>query len=200
MGSFLPGRTVPVCGMVDTIHLNVGCIPVQCPKVAGYVTGTPDIVWTQDDWARFRGSKVTVNQRNCSDPLLGNVLDIEPGAWTIPDAVEACLVRLAHRRLCNLYLSQGEVTASDPSGKNVTALVNALLDKGIKGANLCVANYSLSESQAVAMVSAASGPFPIVWVQWASPGSNPFTILPGTNLTLAEANCDLSVTAAGWLS
>jgi hypothetical protein len=198
MGSILPSRILPVCGMVDTIHLNVSSIPLRCPKVAGYVTGTPEIIWTQGDWNRFRGAKITVNQQNNSDPLLGNVLDIEPGAWTIPAAAEACITRKAHGRECNLYLSQGEITASDPSGENITALVNALLSKGIKGANLCVANYNLSESQAAAMVSAASGPFPIVWVQWASPGSNPFTILPGSDMTLAEANCDLSVTAASW--
>lgn len=38
----------------------------------------------------------------------------------------------------------------------------------------------------------------IVAYQWASPSSNPHTILPGTNLTLKEANVDLSVTAPLW--
>jgi hypothetical protein len=37
-------------------------------------------------------------------------------------------------------------------------------------------------------------------VQWAAPQSNPDTLIPGSNRTLAEGNCDLSVTAPAWMS
>jgi hypothetical protein len=39
-----------------------------------------------------------------------------------------------------------------------------------------------------------------VGVQWASPSSNPNTVLPGpSGKTLREANVDLSVVDAGWV-
>ena len=45
-----------------------------------------------------------------------------------------------------------------------------------------------------------NGPFPVKAVQWASPSSNPGTLVPGTGLTLTQANCDLSVADKSWPS
>jgi hypothetical protein len=50
------------------------------------------------------------------------------------------------------------------------------------------------------MVVHRSGPWPVQAVQWAAPQSNPDTLIPGSSLTLADGNCDLSVTAPGWMS
>ena len=37
-------------------------------------------------------------------------------------------------------------------------------------------------------------------VQWASPTSNPNTIVPGGTQTLADANIDISVTIPSWFA
>ena len=60
-----------------------------------------------------------------------------------------------------------------------------------------LADWSLNEAEAEARLqpNLDGG---IVAVQWASPSSNPRTLVPGSSLTLAEANVDLSVTVYGW--
>jgi hypothetical protein len=174
--------------MIDTIGADAFNIPASAPKVAGYVTGSAGIIWTDQDWARFSGGEVHINQDPDSSPLNGNVLDVEPVAWTNEGAAQACKTRLAHGRGIHCY------TASS----NLTPLVNELLAVGITSCNIWLANWSLSEAEATHMVYTRSGPWPLVAVQWASPTSNPDTILPGSSLTLAQANCDLSVTADDW--
>jgi hypothetical protein len=180
-----------VIPMIDAIHGCVSSIPARAQKVAGYVTGSSDIQWTAQDWARFATTaKVRINQMPGTNPLLGDVLDVEDGAWTNEEAAQACKERKQHGLQINLYSSQG----------NLTALLNACDSAGVTAGNLWVANYSLSEAEATAMVVHRSGPWPVQAVQWAAPQSNPDTRIPGSNLTLAEGNCDLSVTAAGWMS
>jgi hypothetical protein len=180
-----------VITMIDAIHGCVSSIPARAPKVAGYVTGSGDVQWTAQDWARFATTaKVRINQMPGTDPLLGDVLDVEDGAWTNEEAAQACKERQQHRLEINLYTSQG----------NVTPLLNACVAAGVTAGNLWVANYSLSEAEATAMVVHRSGPWPIQAVQWAAPQSNPDTLIPGSSLTLAAGNCDLSVTAPGWMS
>jgi len=175
--------------MIDTIGADAFNIPASAPKVAGYVTGAAGIIWTGQDWARFSGGKVKINQDPGSSPVANtNVLDVEPGAWSNEGAAQACRIRLAHGWRIHCY------TASS----NLTPLVNELLAAGIRSCNIWLANWALSEAQATEMVETRSGPWPLVAVQWASPTSNPDTIVPGSSLTLTQANCDLSVTADDW--
>jgi hypothetical protein len=71
--------------MYDAIHVNVPAIPlVNDELVAGYVTGTADVIWTPADWARFPGnSHVTIDQgANGAPALAANVVDFESGAYT----------------------------------------------------------------------------------------------------------------------
>jgi hypothetical protein len=184
-------QTQSVITMIDAIHDNVSSIPANAPKVAGYVTGTADIEWTAADWARFATTaKIRINQWPDSDPLLGDVLDVETGAWTNEQAAQASLARQENGLQVNLYTSQD----------NVTPLVNACIAVGVTIGNLWVANWSLSAEQATALVAQRYGPWPVQAVQWASPSSNPDTLIPGSTLTLLQGNCDLSVTASTWLA
>jgi hypothetical protein len=181
----------PVVIMIDAIHDNVHSIPANAVKVAGYVTGTSDIEWKAADWARFSTTaKVRVNQWPGSNPLLGDVLDVEPGAWTNEGAAQACVERKKNGLPINLYSSQD----------NLTPLLNACIALGVTTGNLWVANYNLSIEEATSLVVHRYGPWPIQAVQWASPSSNPNTLIPGSKLTLKEGNCDLSATAPTWLS
>jgi len=78
--------------MIDTIHADVSNIPVSTPKVAGYITGAPDIRWTTADWDRFPHSgKIRINQdgfTDVSEAGIADVADYEPGAFTEAQVLE----------------------------------------------------------------------------------------------------------------
>jgi hypothetical protein len=77
--------------MGDAIHLNVPALAAAGTNmVAGYVTGTPDIQWTQADFALFAGQTVvTIDQGATGSPVpSANVRDVEAGAWTVGAAVQ----------------------------------------------------------------------------------------------------------------
>jgi hypothetical protein len=77
--------------MGDAIHDNVAQL-ASVPGlqlVAGYVTGSSDILWTTPDWNRFPGiPHVTIDQGYTGSPVpTAIVRDVEPGAWTPAAAV-----------------------------------------------------------------------------------------------------------------
>jgi hypothetical protein len=179
--------------MIDTIHDDVSNIPVNTPKVAGYITGTPDIQWTNADWDRFpRSGKVRINQDGSTDVSeagVGNVADCEPGAFSVAQVVEWVKLRKHSNIASAVYVSASEQGS----------LTGALREAGHTGVDLWVANWDLSEAEAADLLT-TSGEYPVVAVQWASPISNPNTAVPGGSLTLSEANVDLSITVASWLA
>jgi hypothetical protein len=179
--------------MIDTIHDDVGNIPVNTPKVAGYSTGAADIRWTNADWDRFPNSgKVRINQdgsTDISEASIADVADCEPGAFSEAQVLEWVKLRKHSHLACAVY-----VAASSQA-----SLTSALREAGLTGVDLWVANWSLSEAEAARLLT-TSGDYPVVAVQWASPASNPDTIVPGGTLTLAEANVDLSITVASWFA
>ncbi len=167
----MPDAAPSVPMMIDTIHFAVPSIPADAPKVAGYLTGDESVRWTAEDWARFSGVKVGINQMRGKDPLLGDVLDVEPGAWDNIGAAQACLARQRQGLEINLYTSE----------HNLTPLLDTCIAIGVTSGNLWVANLSLSVEEATAMVVHRYGPWPIQAVQWAD-----------------EGNCLVSVTAPEW--
>jgi hypothetical protein len=179
--------------MIDTIHDDVGNIPVNTPKVAGYITGTPDIRWTNADWDRFPHSgKVRINQDGSTDVSeagVADVADYEPGAFSEAQVLEWVKLRKHSHLACAVYVA----------ASNQASLTNALREAGHTGVDLWVANWDLSEAEAVNLLT-TSGNYPVVAVQWASPVSNPNTLVPGSAKTLSEANVDLSITVASWLA
>lgn len=75
----------------DAIHDNAHSLvtaPVQ--MIGGYVTGSPDIQWTQADWALFPELvHVTIDQGFTGSPVpTAIVRDVEPGAWSPAAAVD----------------------------------------------------------------------------------------------------------------
>jgi len=147
----------------DAIHANVSHLPPG--QAAGYTTGSADIKWTQADWAAHPKG-VRICQDNGSDHT-ADVLDVERGAATNADAA-AWVPRARAARTAAARPGQRE-PAIYTSASNVTPLVNALVAQHItSGVNLWVANWNLSDAQAVAEVQNAAGPFPIVAVQFSS--------------------------------
>jgi hypothetical protein len=64
--------------------------------------------------------------------------------------------------------------------------------------NVWLADWNLSESGAAVLIGTLIHGMTCVAVQWASPTSNPRTIVPGGTATLQQANVDLSVADANW--
>jgi hypothetical protein len=175
--------------MIDAMHTSVVNIPENSPLVAGYVTGTPEIAWTAQDWARFPGGHLRVDQSpDLAQWAAGNadVADIEQGAGTSYEAVAGAMARTGKGWLSWVYTSQA----------NLASLRSALEAAQLTGhVQFWVANWDLSEEEAVSQLSGD-----VVAIQFASPSSNPVTIVPGSVLTLAQANADLSVTIPGWFT
>lgn len=75
--------------MWDAISANIGSIPSNAAMVAGYDTGTPDIVWGPHDWTMFPdASHVHIDQGGIGSPVpAATVRDVESGAWTPEAAV-----------------------------------------------------------------------------------------------------------------
>lgn len=187
--------------MVDTIHATVVSKPDVVhgfAYVGGYSSGTSDIQWTAQDWAQTQGARrVRIWQGYGAFPEVGTYdeIDIESGAVTASMAAEAVQERVqAGITWTNLYgtLSslQAAATAIQRSGQAVWL-----------GHVTCrLADWDLDLAAATKLVGTFQAGMRCVGVQWASPSSNPNTVLPGgTGLTLREANCDLSVVDAGWV-
>jgi hypothetical protein len=182
---------IATVGMIDATHASVGNIPLTAPKVAGYVTGSEGVAWTAADWARFpRASRISIDQ-DAGSPAFSKgtaeVLDVETGAATIADAVTGVIARHKAGRYSTIYIDTS----------NLDALKKALTDAGsaiaMNRVGFWIANWNLDQEEAAAQLGNE-----IVAIQWASPLSNPGTKVPGSSMTLAQANVDLSETLESW--
>lgn len=111
---------VPSRLMGDAIHDQVpelaGLVGFGLQVVAGYVTGSPDIVWTGADWQRFGGlPRVTIDQGFTGAPQYGaTVIDVETGAWA-PGSVGGWMDHATAPRP-TIYVNQGNEQAACASG------------------------------------------------------------------------------------
>jgi len=150
----------------DAIHGDVSSLPTSY-IAAGYVTGSPDIVWDDRDWAAHPRA-IRIDQ----SPI--------PGLWDgTADADDyengaVILGELAGRAKSRMTAFKKGVRPGqrEPlvyvSYDNVTAVVNALVAGGVESLGLWVARWGIGYTSALAMVTGASGPFPIKGVQYAN--------------------------------
>jgi hypothetical protein len=177
----------------DAIHANIAHLPPG--QAAGYTTGSPAIRWIPADWAAHPRA-VRICQDSGTDHT-ADVLDVEQGAATNGDAVAWVpkaraafdAVDRPGQRRCAIYTSQS----------NVTALVNALIAHGINSSvRLWVANWNLTGGQAADEVEKASGPFPVIGVQYDSGQFYDSNVFDAGWLADVSANAPHArVTAAG---
>ena len=113
------------------------------------------------------------------------VADMETGAATEGTVIAQGLVRQDKGWWSFAYVSQA----------NLASLADAAHAAGLTRLQYWVANWNLDEAEAAALLGGD-----IVAVQWASPTSNPDTIVPGGTQTLADANIDISVTIPSWFA
>jgi hypothetical protein len=176
--------------MIDAMHYFADRIPQGTPVVAGYATGSPEVQWTAQDWDRFPDSG---HLRIDQSPALAawaageaDVADVEQDAGTLAAALAGVQARKERGWLSWIYASLGQLPG----------IRQAVAAAGLAGSvQYWVADWSLDEAEAAAALTGD-----VVAIQWASPASNPATVVPGGSQTLSEANVDLSVTIPGWFA
>ena len=186
--------------MIDAIRINAHNIPRATPKVAGYVTGTGAVPWTATQWNYFpHAGHVRIDQSPSLDVFAAghaDVADVESQAGTVGSFVNAVRARVAAgpaEHWSTIYGTDATIAAASAS----------LQAAGPHGwyygrVDCWLADWNLNEAEAAALIGRQIHGLTCRAVQWASPGSNPGTIVPGGALTLTQAQVDLSVAEATW--
>lgn len=158
-----------------------------------YISGSDGIEWTEAQIDHWKATALIyrVNQgyhQGPGDALKGDEFDVENGAWSIAQMVEIVRARRAvswSTRVYGAWATYG-------------TLKQELAQAGVGGSVWWrIADWNLDEHLADLELHAD-----VYAGQWASPSSNPATLVPGTRLTLAEAGADLSVVLrenTGWV-
>lgn len=163
----------------DAIRVNMPSLPKGAQVYAGYSTGSGDIPWSEQDFADHAtalGPCLRIDQDPAASDPTADLLDVERGAATVADApwwakramADFKSARRPGQRSPAIYMS----------ASNVSAVVNSLISGGVtSGVGLHVANWSLTEAQALADVLAASGPFPVIGIQFTDDGPYDTSVL-----------------------
>lgn len=168
-----------------------GATVVPGTWLAVYVTGSGGVPETAAELAAARAKGVnliTIDQQP-GLPLFrigqADVADIENGAATVADFAPA----VAERRTNDIQHSTSYCSES----------LLAQVEAAISGADIWrwVADYSWSANQSIQLLAAHAD-----WgaTQFGDPGSNPYTVCPGTGITLPMANADIDMGADAWLA
>jgi PASTA domain-containing protein len=163
--------TVQTADLFDATNANIGSLPKTGFR-AGYVTGSGDVPWSAANQAANPGFVRIAQSPVESFDELGHpdVLDYESGAATDSNVVPWAKAEIASfhsgtrpgQRMPAVYVSR----------RNVTHLVNILIAGGItSGVGLGIADWNNDPNQATQEVANASGPFPVVWRQYANRGN-----------------------------
>jgi len=182
----------------DTMGIDSQHVPAD-PKffrlVALYATGTNGIEATAAEIARFTNAGVGVVLIDQSPSLsvfaagIAHVAiaDVEPGAGTPTTVAEGVLAREKKGLESTIYVSEANLQAAKD------ALHTSGADSNLVSFGL--ANWNLSQAEAETQISSDQS---LAYVQWASPSSNPLTVLPGAGMDLAVANVDLNIADLTW--
>lgn len=177
------------------ITWGLDCPGTQVNLVAGakpgaiwpYITGSDGIAWTAEQVRQFRAKNPNikvyrVNQGFRQGPgqaLNGDEFDLEQGAWTIDQIMEIIAARREAHWTTRVYCSWSDY------GTVKQRLADAGMGKSVW---FRIADWNIDQHVADLELHAD-----VYAGQWASPTSNPRTLIPGTKLTLEQANADLSV-------
>lgn len=184
-----PVSPLPFTWGIDATWANAQHIPHGVPAIWPYTTGTADVKWPNGSWADVKAHQVIrVDQGfHSASPFDADEFDIEAGAWTVRAIADVVARREERSMITRLY-----------GGWDKYGLVSEELAAAEMFGNVYwrIADWNLSEQEAALALG-----FNVYAVQWASPTSNPATIIPGTSTSLKTANADLSVvlqTALHW--
>lgn len=150
----------------DATHLFIGQLP-RGVQACGYTTGSGGIAWTPADWAAHPGA-VRIDQDAAASDGTADILDVENGAATLADIPG--WVRRARASFATAVRPGQRTPAVYCSFSNVTPVCNVMAAAGITGVGLWVADWNFTELQAIADIAAASGPYPVIGVQFTDDG------------------------------
>lgn len=155
--------------VLDCTGSNLGKFTLPAGALyAGYDTGSSGIAWSKAQYAAHPGT-IHIDQDAAATDFTADILDVERGAATPAECAHWYRSALASynsgkrpgQRHPSLYMSASAVTA----------VASALTAGGVtSGPGLWVANWNLSDPQAIGQVAAAAGPFPVIGVQWRDAG------------------------------
>lgn len=162
----LPPADNPVT-VIDCTGANLTAVrPPAGTQMAGYLTGSGGVAWTDSQFALFPGT-VLIDQSPVNTPAdeTADVYDLESRAGTLAELSEWA------RDATASYVAGKRPGQRSPcvyqSLSNVTSTVNQLLASGITGGiSLWVAG-TMDQVAAEHLITSANGPFPIVGVQYA---------------------------------
>lgn len=153
--------------VIDCTGVNLADVnPPVGALMAGYVTGSAGVPWTEEQFAAHPGA-IRIDQSPADTPAdeTADMIDVEQGAATIADVpiwVHGAWTsyragRRPGQRTPTIYVEESELTP----------VANALNAAGItSGVNLFLTE-PMPEHAAMDILNAAGGPFPIVGVQYA---------------------------------
>lgn len=181
----------------DTIDAQAEFLPGGTPVIWYYVTGTtqrPEIEWEADDVARYPHSQLYRIDQGFGDQgdrarwFKADEFDLEAQAWTPANLVPVVEARNSIMWSTRIYAS------IDPWLQLLADLAAA----GVSARSLYwrEANWNFNEAGARAALSQVR-----YAIQWASPSSNPLTLIPGTSVNLRTVGADLNVarlSPTGW--
>ena len=108
--------------MGDSIGVNADRIPASVEMVAGYDTGTVDIVWDEHDWALFPGKlQVHIDQGYGSTRATeahALVFDVETGAFSPDQAAELISINTSPRP--TIYVNRSNMVATIASAQHAS--------------------------------------------------------------------------------
>jgi hypothetical protein len=179
---------------VDVTGVNSNNIPAVAALgiIALYATGSDGIAATSSQIARFKDAGVGVALIDQTPSLSvfaageADIADVEQGAGTVDTAVAAILDRQSHGWQSTIYLSYsnlGSMTSALPSNVNQDLVLYA------------VADYNWSQAESEDLLAANPN---WAYCQYGDPETNPDTLVPGTNLTLSQAQCDIDIAQSSW--
>lgn len=182
---------------VDMTGSAVANVPDLYPFVFGYCSGIDFVPWSPGDWAKYAHARVCRTYQGAGTfPGIDGFdeIDVETGAVTPQQAADLIEERVkAGHQWTTVYGSDGALA-------QVSTLVQAKGEAIWNGhVNCRLADWNLNENEAAAKVGDYVHGMSCIAVQWASPNSNPNTILPGTHLTLRQANADLNRVDGNWV-
>ena len=159
--------------------------------LAGYVTGSAGVDWPGDEWGKLHPHVGLFRYDQTPGLALfgsgaADGADIERGAGTV-----GAFIDQARKREARGWYSWAYIDQADYPG-----LHGEVHSAGLKRVQYGIANWNDNLAQATAQL----GP-EVVFVQWASPSSNPNTPVPLTlGHTLRQLNVDLNATRPGWFA
>jgi peptidoglycan hydrolase-like protein with peptidoglycan-binding domain len=134
------------------------------------MTGSGGVAWTDADWVA-NPSAVRIDQSPVLNAIdeTADVLDVESGAATPGEA--AAWAKAARLNYLNNIRPGQRIPAIYVNQSNKTAVVNSLVAGGVtSGVGLWLADYNYTRAGAAAAIEAASGPFPIIGIQYSDQG------------------------------